>query len=169
MARRNPNHRLVKIHRSYTVQEIANLFGKHKNTVRQWIKDGLATIDDKRPVLILGHDVTAFLKARRAKNKQTCKPGELYCVRCRAPRFPAGGIAEYTSITEKYGNLVAICPDCDAIMNRRVSLARIGEFLGKSDISFPEAQRHLIERAKPTVNSDLRGERSEHEKTQPSQ
>jgi hypothetical protein len=156
MAKRNPNHRLVKIHRNYTVEEIAKLFGIHKNTVRRWVKDGLATIDDKRPMLILGHELAAFLQARRAKNKRACKPGELYCVRCRAPKPPAGDMAEYSPITEKFGNLIAICPDCDAIMNRRVSLARIGEFHGKVDISYPEAQRHLIKSTKPTVNSDLR-------------
>lgn len=139
MAKRTPNHRLVKIHRSYTVEEISRLFGSHKNTVRHWIKEGLPTIDDKRPKLILGHDLVAFLKVRRAKNKKTCKPGELYCVRCRTPKPPAGDMAEYIPITEKFGNLIAICPACDAIMNRRVSLARIGEFRGKVDISFPEA------------------------------
>ena len=139
MGKRHPNHRLVKIHRSYTVEEIAKLFGVHKNTVRHWVKGGLSTIDDKRPMLILGHVLVAFLKARRAKNKQPCKPGELYCVRCRAPKRPAGDIAEYVPVTEKFGNLIGICPDCDSIMNRRVSLARIAEFEGKVDISFPEA------------------------------
>ena len=96
MKRRHPNHRLVKIHRSYTVEEIAKLFGIHKNTVRHWVKEGLATVDDKRPMLILGHVLIAFLQARRVKNKQTCKPGELYCVRCRAPKSPAGDMAEYS-------------------------------------------------------------------------
>jgi hypothetical protein len=158
MGKRHPNHRLVKIHRSYTVEEIAKLFGIHKNTVRRWVKEGLPTIDDKRPMLILGHVLVAFLRVRRAKNKQTCKPGELYCVRCRAPKLPAGDMAEYSPVTEKFGNLIAICPDCDALMNRRVSLARIGEFHGKVDISFPEALQHLIERAKPSVNSELRWE-----------
>jgi hypothetical protein len=156
MGKRHPNHRLVKIHRSYTVEEIAKLFGIHKNTVRRWVKDGLATTDDKRPMLILGHVLVAFLQVRRAKNKQTCKPGELYCVRCRAPKPPAGDMAEYSPITEKFGNLVAICPDCDAIMNRHVSLAKIGQVCGRMDISFPEALRQLIESANPTVNSDLR-------------
>ena len=33
MAKRHPNHRQVKIHRNYTVEEIASLFGIHKNTV----------------------------------------------------------------------------------------------------------------------------------------
>ncbi len=169
MGKRHPNHRLVKIHRSYTVEEIANLFNLHKNTVRLWVKDGLATIDDKRPMLILGHVLAAFLKTRRSKNKQRCKPGELYCVRCRAPKAPAGDMAEYCPITEKFGNLVAICPDCDAIMNRRVSLAKIGPIREKMDISFPEAVEHLIDRANPTVNSDLRQGASDNEKAQSSQ
>ena len=138
MGKRYPNPRLVKIHRSYTVEEVAKLLGKHKNTVRNWIKDGLATIDDKRPMLILGHELVAFIKKRRAQNKQSCKPGELYCVRCRLPRFPAGNMAEYSPVTEKFGNLIAICPDCDSIMNRRVSLARIWEIFGNMDITFPK-------------------------------
>jgi len=138
MGKRHPNPRLVKIHRSYTVEEIARLLGKHKNTVRNWIKDGLATIDDKRPTLILGLDLAAFIKQRRANNKQRCKPGELYCVRCRAPKFPAGDMAEYSPVTEKFGNLIAICPDCDSIMNRRISLARIVEIFGNMDITFPK-------------------------------
>jgi len=138
MGKRHPNHRLVKIHRSYTVEEAAKLLGKHKNTVRRWVKDGLGTIDDKRPMLILGHDLVEFIKKRRAKNKQRCKPEQFYCVRCRAPKFSAGDMADYAPVTEKFGNLIAICPDCDSIMNRRVSLARIGEVCGNLDITFPK-------------------------------
>ncbi len=156
MRKRRPNHRLVKIHRSYTVEEIADLFGVHKNTVRGWVKAGLATSDDKRPMLILGHDLSAFLQARRIKNKQTCKPGEIYCVCCRAPKFPAADMAEYSPVTERFGNLIAICPDCGSIMNRRVNLAKIEQVRGKMDISFPQAMRHIVESAKPTENSDLR-------------
>ena len=156
MAKRHPNPRLVKIHRSYTVEDVANLFGMHKNTVRNWIKDGLATIDDKRPTLVLGNDLVAFIKKRRSKNKQTCKPGELYCVRCRVPKLPAGDMAEYSPVTEKIGNLIAICPDCDAIMNRRVSLAKIEVVVGNIDITFPKDLRHIVKRTAPTVNSDLR-------------
>jgi hypothetical protein len=139
MGKRHPNHRLVKVHRSYKVHQVAGLFGIHKNTVRAWIKSGLPTCDDKRPILIVGSDLVAFLQARRAKNKRTCQPGEIFCVRCRAPRFPAGDMAEYKPITVKFGNLKAICPGCNSIMNQRVNMAKLGQIRGKMEITFPQA------------------------------
>ena len=156
MRKRHPNHRLVKIHRSYTVEDVAELFGSHKNTVRGWVKAGLATTDDQRPMLILGHDLAAFLKARRLKNKRPCKPGEIYCVRCRTAKQPAGDMADYQPISEKIGNLAAICPDCNGMINRRVSLAKIDLVRGEIEVSFPQAARHIVESNDPTVNSDLR-------------
>jgi hypothetical protein len=156
MGKRRPNHRLVKNHRSYTVEEIARLFAIHKNTVRRWLKAGLQTIDDKRPMLTLGRDLSAFLRSRRAGKKQHCGIGQLYCVRCHLPKFPAGGMADYLPLSEKLGNLAAICPDCGFIMHRCVSTARIEEVRGKMDITFPQALRQLGEISQPTVNSDLK-------------
>jgi Helix-turn-helix domain len=166
MKKRHPNHRRIKIHRSYTVEEIASLLNKHRNTVRAWVKDGLPTSDDKRPILILGRHLAAFLQARRAKSKHTCQPGELYCVRCRAPRFPAGAMADYVPVTEKLGNLKAICPDCASMMNRCVSMAKLEQVRGKMDIAFPQALRRLSESNQPTVNSDLGQETSNDDNTQ---
>ena len=121
MRSRAPNHRLVKTHRTYTVEEIASLFHVHRNTVREWVKRGLPTCDDRRPMLILGPELAAFLQARRLKNRQTCSPGEIYCVRCRAPRAPAGNMAEYQPRTETLGNLIGICPQCECLMHRAVT------------------------------------------------
>lgn len=106
MRKRRPNPRLVKIHRSYTVEEVARLFCTHKNTVRAWVKGGLPTCDGKRPLLILGGELAAYLQARRTKNKRPCQPAEMYCVRCRAPKSPAGGMAEYQPISANLGNLI---------------------------------------------------------------
>ena len=140
---------------SYTVEEVARQLGTHKNTVRAWVKAGLPTSDGKRPMLILGVDLAAYLQARRKKNKRPCQPGEIYCVRCRAPKQPAGDMAEYQSITEQLGNLEGICPDCDLMIYRRASMAKLAEIRGKLDISFTEAQRRVIDSDCPTVNSDL--------------
>jgi hypothetical protein len=154
--KRHPNHRLVKSHRSYTVGEVARLFTIHKNTVRSWFKTGLRTVDDKRPMLTLGRDLIAFLQSRRTLKKQHCGIGQLYCVRCHLPKFPAGGMADYLRLSEKLGNLAAICPDCGSMMYRCVSNAKIEEVRGKMDITFPQALRQLGEISQPTVNSDLK-------------
>ncbi len=136
MRKRRANHRLVKIHRSYSVEEVARLFGTHKNTVRAWVKAGLPTCDSKRPTLILGSELAAYLKARRMRNKRPCQPGEIYCVRCRAPKRPAGEMAEYEPITATLGNLIGICPDCERIIYRRVSRAKLPQIRGKLEVTF---------------------------------
>ena len=145
MGKRRPNPRLAKIHRNYTVEEIATLYGIHKNTVRQWVKRGLPTTDDRRPMLILGRDLSEFLQARRKKNKRTCKPGEIYCVRCREPRSPAGGMADYESLTETLGNLIGICPICDNFIYRRVNITKLEVVRGQLDITIPQALKHINE------------------------
>lgn len=158
MKKRLHNPNLAKLHRSYTVEEVADLYDVFKGTVRNWIKAGLPVLNDKRPMLILGKDLAAFHQARRTKNKQKCKPGEIYCVRCRAPKIPAGNMADYRIITAKIGNLEAICPDCDKIINRRVSLATLELIRGKLDISLPQALQHITDSNQPSVNSDLKQE-----------
>jgi hypothetical protein len=155
MRKRHPNPRLAKIHRNYTVDEVAHLFGIHKNTVRDWVKRGLPTSDGRRPMLILGRELVAFLTARRTKNKRTCQPGEIYCVRCRAPRAPAGDMVDYEPVTATLGNLVAICSACETMMYRRVSLAKLAQVRGDLDVTMPQALEHIGESAQPTVNSDL--------------
>lgn len=140
------------------MEEIASLFGMHRNTVREWIKHELPTTDRQRPMLVHGKDLAAFLQKRRVQNKRPCQPGEIYCVRCRAPKKPAGGLVEYTPITATSGNLVAICPDCESIMNRRASLAKLAGFKGYLDITLPQALQHIGEREYSSVNSDLHKE-----------
>ena len=158
MKKRLHNPKLAKIHRNYTVDEVAELYGVFKGTVRAWIKAGLPVLDDKRPMLILGSDLAAFHQARRTKNKQKCQPGEMYCVRCRAPKSPALGMADYKPITGTMGNLIAICPTCSSIMNRRSSLAKLEQVRGKIDITMPQALQHIVDSKQPTVNSDLKQE-----------
>ena len=155
MRKRRPNYRLVKIHRCYTVEEAARLLGTHKNTVRAWVKAGLPTCDGKRPILILGRDLAAYLQARRTRNKRRCQPGEIYCVRCRAPKKPAGDMAEYQPITATLGNLIGICPDCNGMIYRRASRAKLPEIQGNLDITLAEAQRRVSETDPPSLNSDF--------------
>ena len=140
MHKRRLNHRLVKIHRSHTVEEAARVFGIHKNTVRAWIEAGLPVCNDMRPHLILGRELATFLQSRRAKKKRPCSLGEMYCFRCRAPRIPAGGMADFVLKTDAVGNLEGICPECSTMMYQRASVARLPAIRAKLDIAIMEAR-----------------------------
>jgi hypothetical protein len=124
MGKRHPNPRLVKTHRSYTVEELARLLSVHKNTVRRWQGDGLRAIDKKRPAVFDGETIRSFLQSRREKGKRPCPQGHLYCLRCRSPKEPAGDMLDYIAISATSGNLQGICPTCHGLMHRRVNPAK---------------------------------------------
>jgi len=149
----NPN--LVKIHRSYTVEEVATLLSVHKNTVRIWIKGGLSVNDNKRPTLILGAELKSYLQSKRSKNKRKCKPFEIYCVRCRTPQLPASNMVDYEPLTDSTGRLIGLCPSCDGIINKYFSIANIEQVSDKLDITLPKALKHINKSINPLLNSDF--------------
>ncbi len=163
MPKRTPNYRLVKRHRSYTVEEIATLLGSHRNTVRHWLKHGLAALDDRRPLLIHGGVLYAFLKEARAKHRHPCAPGELYCVRCRVPRQPAGNVVVYEALNQGAGNLVGTCIECACRLHRRVSLAKLEGSLGPVEVRFTVAEEDIGKSLDPSLNCDFKQETATHE------
>src|SRR4051812_2339386 len=136
LARGNP--RLVKLHRSYTVEEAARTLRVCKGTVRRWVKSGLPAIKDQKPVLILGGDLGDFLKARAAI-KTRCKAHECYCVKCRAAREPAGAMAEFVPLTATSGNLRALCPVCTTLMHKRIATASLNDLRRVLDVAVTQA------------------------------
>jgi hypothetical protein len=156
MRKRRPNHRIVKVHRSYTVEEVARLLGTHKNTVRAWLKAGLPTCDSKRPTLVLGRHLAEFLQLRARKNKRPCQSDEMYCLRCRTPKRPAGSIADYHPITVSLGNLSGICPDCEGMIYRRTSTEKLAAIRERLQVHFVEVAPQVNERNEPILNSNFR-------------
>ena len=156
MGRHRFNPRLIKIHRNYTVEELAHTLKVHKNTARAWIKQGLPTIDRKRPMIVYGTDVRRFLEDRRQRHKRPCPRGHFFCLRCRAPKLPAGAMVDYLPITTTSGNLRGICPDCEALIHRRVSLAGISAIRGTLEIAFPQARARIGDSAEGSLNCDFR-------------
>ena len=138
------------------MEEVARLLGTHKNTVRAWLKTGLPTCDNRRPTLILGRHLAEFIQVRRRKNKRPCQSDEMYCLRCRAPKRPAGSMADYQPTTISLGNLSGICPDCEGIMYRRTSIAKLTAIRQKLDVHFVEVERQVNERYEPILNSDFK-------------
>jgi excisionase family DNA binding protein len=145
MARRY-NIRRVKIHRTYTQSEAGKLLGVHKHTVGRWIASGLPLIERKRPYLIHGADLKTFLAARQPR-KQPLRPGEMYCLPCRAPKRPAGDMADLVHRSATTGTIIGICPTCERFMHRAVSLGAIDRARGDLAVRTPNAgaapRRHV--------------------------
>ena len=144
MGARYPNPRRVKIHLSYSVDEAARVCGVHKNTIRRWLKQGLEPIEGRGQSLILGHVLRSFLERRREKAKCPLQPGFMYCFRCRARKEPADRMADLIrtirpTVVATTGNLKGLCPDCLAVMNRKVSLANLSAVRGNLDITVRDA------------------------------
>ena len=140
MPGRRPNPRLAKLHRSYTVQEAAAALGKHKSSVRRWIAEGLPTIDGARPTLISGRALREFLLQRHRALKQPCADDDIFCVKCRAPKKPLGGMVDFVPTSETTGNLQGLCPDCGRLINRRTSLNRLKSISPNWDVASPKGQ-----------------------------
>jgi excisionase family DNA binding protein len=152
---RRPDRRRVKLLRSYTIDEVARTLGVHRNTVRHWIKAGLRIIDDKRPILILGSDLAEYLSRRREARRQPCRAGQMFCLKCRKPQEPAGRMADFVASSATSGALVAICPACNRLIYRRVSVARLSEVAGALDVHITRAQPRIKDTAIPNLNCHL--------------
>jgi hypothetical protein len=154
MSGRHPNARLIKMHRSYSVEEAALKLGIHKNSVRGWIKSGLPTVDNSRPTLILGAELKAWLDKRRKAAKRPCSPGTFYCFKCRTPKAPALGMVEYKPMNDTSGNLIAFCTECGTMMHRRARKEAIEAIMPSLAIKITEAKPSIIERKHPSLNCD---------------
>lgn len=152
MKRINP--RRAKLHRSYSVGELADVLGVHKHTVRAWLKEGLPPIDDVRPILILGSDFQEWWAKRTKAKKRPLKPGEFFCLKCRQARQPALAMVEYVPLTPRGGNLRALCDACSALMHRRVIAAAIVDVMPKIDVAITKASPSISGKTTPSLNTD---------------
>ena len=126
--KRTYNTRLIKRNYSYFVWEIAELFDLHPNAVRRWLKAGLVTLDDRRPILIHGRDLIDFLDMRQTARKQKCAADEFFCLRCRRPRHLRFGRVKLELRSGTRLDLSGICEACGTRMHRAGSVARIEEY-----------------------------------------
>jgi hypothetical protein len=87
--------------------------------------------------------------------KRPCAAGQLYCVRCRAPRRPGTTTIEYVPVTSASGNLRGRCADCGTLMFRRVSLQKLSAVAGDLSVTLSEARQTIRDSDGPSSNSDL--------------
>ena len=157
MANRRHTARRVKRLRTYNVREAAKATGATTGTVRQWHKRGLEAVVGHYPLIFRGVDLIAFLKRRAGERKRPCGPGRIYCLRCKEPKAPAYGEAEYRPDGPRLGTLSGLCPDCAGFMNRRTSLARLKAAAGDLKVSMRCAESRLSRTLEPYSNPHFEG------------
>jgi hypothetical protein len=154
MAKRRVNPNVVKLNRNYDSAQLATCCGVHKNTVLNWREAGLEPIDESRPILFHGSVVREFLRQRNAKRRRPCSPGKLYCFRCREPRRPALGVAQYLAVTARAGNLKARCDTCGTVMHRKICWAELQAKMPDVDVQLADGQLRLIGSPSPSLKCD---------------
>lgn len=157
----------IKTGISYDVAEIAKLLAVHRNTVRQWLKEGLETIDDRRPLLIHGAALEAFLAERQQARKHVCGLGEFFCFRCRVPRPPYGGMADVAEHTAKIARLTALCSVCETKMYRTIRRADLSKLALVLNLKSMASER-LKDRPEANADCDFEKDRV-HAETEPAE
>ena len=150
MTRRH-NFRRVKIHQSYTISEAALLLSVHKHTVSRWIVAGLPLVVTKRPFLIHGSDLHAYLAAHQPR-KQKLRAGEIYCLPCKAAKRPAGDMVDYIPKTPAKGFLRGICPTCGRLIHRLASLATLAVGCRDLSVTHQPPRQRLVDSPSPVGN-----------------
>jgi excisionase family DNA binding protein len=164
MARLPPPNR-IKTHRIYTVWEAADLLGRHRRTIIRWITSGALVADrSRKPWLIVGADLKAYLGLKRTARRQKLAAHHIYCVGCRSPREPAGRTSDYTQMSTATGMLSAICPACERTMNKLVSRANLKTIRAKIEVSVRQADPRLVSRTGPLPNVTFTEEPESHVK-----
>jgi hypothetical protein len=119
--------------------------------VRNWLRQGLKPIDNQRPTLVRGEELCRFLGDRRTRAKQVCGSGRIYCLSCRAPKVPAGNIAECVQTGETTGSLQGICPDCGGMIYRLINPQKLGAVRGDLEVTVTQARPRLDDMNDPNV------------------
>ena len=150
------NVRRIKAKHSYHIEVLAELLSVHSNTIHSWIKEGLPRIDNAYPYTLYGEEIIAFLKERQKKNKVKLGMDEFYCCKCQAARTAWQGLADLQIRTSKTAILKAVCNECNAGLNKLISL-RIRDEIAELLTVHTIQGRALAQPANANVNCETKG------------
>lgn len=154
MAMRRHSVRRVRARYTYNVREAAKVTGATSGTVRHWLKQGLEPVTGIYPTIIRGVDLIAFFGRVKQARKQPSGPGRLFCLRCKSPKRPAFDEVEFLPDGATLGSIRGLCPDCSAVMNRRVSRTRLDTVVADLTVSMRPEEPRLNRTIKPICNDN---------------
>ena len=140
MTRFNPQ--IISRHLSYTIEEIAKEYGITHKTIFRWIEEGLQIIPgQKKPILINGAALKAFILDKNSKKKATLKRHEFYCLRCKVPRRAKRG-----TITKSGDTRRGECSVCNGKMTRKIKPYRKDYHISSTPVQMSTLFDNLTQR-----------------------
>ena len=140
--------------------------GGGREAVRSTQEHGARLAEDRAPAdrsaatrsSSWGGSSRAFSMRAAERRRQRCRPGELYCFRCRAPRASAAQhgrlSADHGEFGQSEGYLCGLRhPHVPPGLIRKLATAA-----GDLQVALPQAQQRIVEGADPSVNCDLERE-----------
>lgn len=131
---KNLNLRLIKQRESYSLKQISELLNVHIRTVQAWKQEGLPTINQEKPYLVMGYDLKEFLSKKFAKRRIKLQSNKFFCTKCReAVRSTENQVWLQTSGKsigkQGFKELVikGICEFCNSKLNRFSHSGRLEE------------------------------------------
>lgn len=112
----------IRLDYTYSVDEIAALYGITSDTVFRWIRrEGLLRIPGTKKYFVHSSDLIAFLEKKNARNKQPCADDEIYCCKCHRPRKPKPVFLKVRKMPNKTIRVSGRCEVCNTRVNTFVS------------------------------------------------
>ncbi|MCA1789837.1 MAG: helix-turn-helix domain-containing protein [Thioalkalivibrio sp.] len=156
----------IKTHLVYTVWEVADTLGCHRQTVIRWIKKkGLQADCSRKPWLIEGRVLRTFLGVRRKAHKHVLALHHCFCLGCKAPREADGKIADFKLQTAETGMLTALCPACGAMMHKVMRRRDLEAVRARIEVTIQPADPRLVSSASAPSNVTLSTGANTHGKT----
>lgn len=126
--RRKPDFRRIGPCRTYSIAELAEAIQRTPSTVRSWIREGMPTLDARKPVVIDGAQAKKWLRSKWEGRKQRTAANEAHCLSCRKSRPFLEGSRSLLRITDKVLAMTGECAVCRCRMNKFASAKSISLF-----------------------------------------
>lgn len=135
------NLRLIKYRESYTLKQIAALLNVHFRTVQAWKQEGLKTINQEKPYLVMGFELKTFLNQKIISRKTKLQQNEFYCTKCRDAVKPTNNevwleVSEKTIGKQGFKEFVikGLCEFCNSKLNRFSHEGKLEEVKNTFDV-----------------------------------
>jgi integrase len=119
--KRRPDYRKIRATKSYTISELAKATDREEATIREWIKDGLQTMDELRPTMLFGSVVRSWLREKWEKRRNPSPSDMMHCLHCKGSRQPLVGSVVIVPTGAGASRVSAVCLDCGSKMNRAMT------------------------------------------------